>query len=292
LSEDTDEVISIQYHTNFPGNDPLNADNPADPSARALFYGVPQTPRTAIDGYIINQKFSAWGSPVLSRKKLTETAFAIEMDFPQSPDEVLNIKASIKALLNISDTLTLHLAVIEKQVADLYTGAPVFHNVLKKLLPNAAGTRFTRVWQPGDSQTIEQSWQAVNVKDPSQLAVVAFIQNQRTKEIYQAVIRQPSTPPAVITSQENTLSEAGNFNVYPNPASSQAHIVFGQPVSQEYTWTVYDILGRKTAQGTLSKGEKELVLNTSTYTEGTYMIYISGRNKASYYKKLVILHSK
>ncbi len=40
------EIIDIQYHTNFPLPDSLYDNNPNDQSARALFYSVPETPKT------------------------------------------------------------------------------------------------------------------------------------------------------------------------------------------------------------------------------------------------------
>jgi PKD repeat protein len=292
LSQDTDEVISIHYHTNFPGYDPMNADNQADPSARTLFYGIPQTPRTAIDGHTVNQKFSSWGLPVLSKRKLTETAFSIDVDFPQTADQALNIQANIKALLHITDTLTVHIVVVEKQTSNLSGNGIVYKNVLRKMLPNAAGTRFTKIWLPGETQSINQSWQVVNVQDAAQLAVIVFIQNDRTKEIYQATIKQPTILPAVITGIEAQGAETRSFVLYPNPASQQATLAFGQPISQEYAWSVYDMLGRKVDQGIIQKGQHTLLLNTATYVEGSYVIHINGRNKISYHKKLVIIHNK
>ncbi|MFC5536489.1 PKD domain-containing protein [Rhodocytophaga aerolata] len=292
LSVDTDEVVSIQYHTNFPGADPLNEVNPADPSARALFYGIPQSPRTAIDGYTVNQKFSGWGLPILSRRKLTETAFKIDVAFPVTADQYLTIKTDLTALLNVSDTLTVHVAVVEKQLTNLYDGAPVFHNVLRKMLPNAAGTKFTRTWQPGDTHSMEVSWQPVNIKDASQLAVVVFIQNDRTKEIYQAIFKQPSVIPTIITGMEPAMAETNTFTLYPNPATQKTSISFNQPVTQEYTWTIYDVVGRKIAQGVLAKGQKEVLIDVASYAEGSYVVHLSSRNKSSWYKKLLILHNK
>jgi len=45
-----EDVINIQYHTNFSGTDPYFSDNPADASARILFYGLTRAPYTFIDG--------------------------------------------------------------------------------------------------------------------------------------------------------------------------------------------------------------------------------------------------
>ncbi len=44
------DVINIQYHTNFPGNDPFYSSNPGDASARIFSYGLSRVPYSLIDG--------------------------------------------------------------------------------------------------------------------------------------------------------------------------------------------------------------------------------------------------
>lgn len=99
-------------------------------------------------------------------------------------------------------------------------------------------------------------------------------------------------PPAVITGVEPAMAETNTFALYPNPASNKAYLVFRQPAYEDYTWTVYDMLGRETEHGMIAKGHKECMINTSKYAEGTYLIHINGRHKTSWYRKLLILHNK
>ncbi|QHT71730.1 PKD domain-containing protein [Rhodocytophaga rosea] len=287
-----EEAIDIQYHTNFPDIDPLNESNVADPSARALYYGISQTPRTVVDGYMEDKKFSPWGVPVLKRRKLLETPFGIEIDFPASDENMWNISAKVSASLKVENPVFVHIAVIEKQVRDIYEGAPTFENVLRKMLPDAAGTLFTHPWMPGTSETITHSWQPVHVKDASQLAVVVFIQDAQTKEIYQAAIKQPAILPQVITALEDVETLEDGVMLYPNPASNQSKVVFRQPLTADREWVVYDLIGKKISHGVVAKGQQAFVLNTSSYTEGSYLIHISGKGKVPIYKRLLIIHEK
>src|SRR3954471_24612512 len=50
------DFYNIQYHIGTPNVDPLNIDNPADPAARAIYFGASQPPATIMDG-ILNNKF-------------------------------------------------------------------------------------------------------------------------------------------------------------------------------------------------------------------------------------------
>ena len=65
-------------------------------------------------------------------------------------------------------------------------GEDWFRSVMKKMMPDAAGTRYDKTWLPGDNETVNYSWNFTNVFDPDSIHVVAFIQDGTTKEIYQA----------------------------------------------------------------------------------------------------------
>ena len=45
-----DDVVKLEYHTEFPGQDPLNLLNPAMPATRVLFYGITSVPYSVLDG--------------------------------------------------------------------------------------------------------------------------------------------------------------------------------------------------------------------------------------------------
>ncbi|QHT68895.1 PKD domain-containing protein [Rhodocytophaga rosea] len=291
MSNSGGEIITIQYHTNFPGNDPLNIINPADPSARALYYGIPQTPRTALDGYIENNKFSQWAVTDLSRRKLAAAAFSIDLDLTQIGPSSLHIAADITSKFDFNDSLFIYAAIVEKEVADAYSGAPVFRNVLRKLLPDAAGMLLSKTWSPGSTEIVEFSWEVMHIKDPAQLAVIVFVQDAATKEVYQVVLKEPGFIPEVITGVESN-DQQEKFVVYPNPASSQAYISFDNGASQNGEWYVYDVLGRKVNSGKVQKGQKQVKIETAGFSQGTYLLQVSLNNKNTLYQKLIIYHNK
>jgi hypothetical protein len=50
LSANASKCTSIKYHTNWPGVDPMNAQNPTDVGTRVTYYNVTGVPYAVMDG--------------------------------------------------------------------------------------------------------------------------------------------------------------------------------------------------------------------------------------------------
>ena len=293
------EIYNIQYHTNVPGADPMNADNTADPSARALFYGVSQVPRTAIDGTIENRKFSEWGAPVYNKRTLETSPFELSVDFT-STTQLLRFKANVKALEPFTRRVILQTAVVEQEIlGTAFTtgnfGGLTFKNVVKKMIPNAAGTLIAQTWlQNTQFQTGELTWSPTNVYNGNKLVLVVFVQDEVTKEIYQAgffnittnIIGQNPTTALDPQTQANLLDN--EFVVYPNPAQNEVFTGFRQETSEDFKVVIFDSYGKRVDDYSLPKGNKGLLLNTEKYASGMYFVEITGKNNVKARKKLVI----
>ena len=87
-----------------------------------------------------------------------------------------------------SNSLKLNISVIEKTME--YASAPgsngerIFHNVMKKLLPSAAGTSIAAM-EAGDYFAYKYSWALANVMNVSELTAVAWLQDGTTKQMIQ-----------------------------------------------------------------------------------------------------------
>ena len=44
------DVVDIQYHMSYPGDDPMNQNNPEPASTRSINYGIPTVPYAVVDG--------------------------------------------------------------------------------------------------------------------------------------------------------------------------------------------------------------------------------------------------
>jgi len=281
----------------------MNVVNPADPSGRALYYGISQVPRTVSDGVLLPQRFSAISSipstPPLTvgdvafrRRVLEESPFRINVSFPPSTDGRLNVSAVIEATQPFDSTVIVQIAVVEEEINGiLFTGQNLaglnFRHVVKKLLPDAAGTRVVENWLPGTEVVVNQSWRIENTFDNSRLAVVVFVQNDLTRYIHQAHLAKPATPPSGgVTSIGQDISS--QLLLYPNPAGNEVYLAFRSLQHQGFDYQIYDAMGKATARGQIAPNDELLRIDTSTWAEGMYLIRMSDKNGRNAYKKIVI----
>ncbi len=294
------EIYNIQYHTNVPGADPMNADNTAVPSARALFYGVSQVPRTAIDGAIENRKFSEWGTPVYNKRTLEASPFELSVDFSSTAQQ-LRFKANVKALEPFTRRVILQTVVIEQEIlGTAFTtgnfGGLTFKNIVKGMIPNASGTLIAQTWlQNTQFQTGELVWANVpKIYNGNKLVLVVFVQDEVTKEIYQAGFFNittnisPQDPTTALDPQTQTNLLENEFVVYPNPAQNEVFIGFRDETAEDFKVVIFDSYGKRLDTFSLTKGHKGLLLNTEKYASGMYFVEIIGKNNIKTRKKLVI----
>lgn len=288
IADTREESIDIRYHTGFPNpQDPFHDDNTADPSARALFYGISQVPRTTRDGEVFANKYSVIDPTLIEYQKrsLKPSPFEINITFGNNPAELLNVGAVIRAVENFNRPVIVRIAVVEKAVNGNSVGLPGnnFRSIVKRLLPDAAGTRISTNWIKDVTQTtVNQSYNPVGFYDPNQMAVVVFIQDEVTKEIHQTAYAEPTTIPSGVLAIGDELSN--QIRLYPNPTKDKAFIQTNGLGT--LTYEVFDGVGKMVAQGEFSESTHEL--DTQKYASGLYMIRLRNTQGQMGYKKLVI----
>jgi len=283
------DILAIQYHTSFPEVDSLNRKNTADPSARALLYGIVTPPRTVMDGILYQDKpFSAnnWGVNAYSQRILFSTPFVINVSLAGGGEEPLSITAALTKSNSqeaFTHPLLIQVAIVEKAVSN---EQGTFKNVLVKLLPDAAGKRLTGIWNAMDESRTETStytWLPNRDAAPDEYGVIVFVQDEQTKEVYQAYHTLISLPLKADPSSGGRSGLAtgsaehittDNISVFPNPASGDVHITFQTKPMQAWSLTLYDAYGKLVATKTIRKGEEKIVLSTATYESGLYVIHI------------------
>jgi hypothetical protein len=220
LLSNPETVVTLKYHTDWPGIDEMNAQNPSDVQTRVTYYGINGVPMGAMDGFVwpdydgysaSNPEYA--GAPYQCSQDLIDSMEAITSPFTMSVThwfssdyDSIFATVTIDAAGPASGNLVAQVGVIEKEVV---FGAPPgsngeteFDGVLKKMLPNASGTALATSWSTGDTYSFTVSWKLTNVYDMNQLAVVAFIQNNTGKAVLQSAYSVPQQLPnlAVVTS--------------------------------------------------------------------------------------------
>jgi len=277
------ELVIIEYHTSFPGEDIMNQANKSDQDARALYYGISQTPRVAIDGTTdpLDRVFTQWGNLFYLVRTLNVSPFVIDLSTSLATDGKLKVHAVLHALKNIAPNYVVHVAVVEKSInavqlgsnANIGTGETDFQYVLKAMLPDAGGTKYNNLLALGDSVVIDQSWNPTNVISVGNknLRVIVFVQDEKTREVYQAAYVDPGFDPVLGIEEE---LKTNGLAVYPNPVDRMLTIQLAEKAHVESRGLIIDNTGRKVKELTFHAGQQQMVLPTSTFTPGLYHLQI------------------
>ncbi|MBS1682946.1 MAG: T9SS type A sorting domain-containing protein [Bacteroidetes bacterium] len=303
------QLVNINYHIGFLGKDPFNMDNPADPSARALYYHIQKVPYAFLDGVHSPQfgngsdLFKDWGQRAynLQTLELAKANFADSLNnnpittVTSYPLDSVGIDVHFTPVITLPKGTVLHVAVVEENVqksqlpsADVIgTTEDQFEFVLKKMLPDAAGTKFTTALSQNVPVHRKFTWRPDRGKIYSNsVAVVLFLQNDSTKEIYQAEMFGNITPPGVITEVALTPE---NVTIYPNPSDREFVIELPEPTTQRLSIRLANQLGQYTEAGEFAEGEQKKTVSTQGLADGMYIVTV-GNGKHAIRSKVIVVH--
>jgi hypothetical protein len=302
------QLVNVNYHVGFVGqNDPFNLDNPADPSARALYYNVTKVPYAFLDGVHSqtasgSDLFKDWGQGAydLQTLQLARADFlgATPTTVTTNPDGSIQVDVHFVPQVDLPSGINkgsiLGVAILEKQitVAPSYgkvnTGETTFNYVLKKMLPDAGGTKFT---QPLTANTLINGgtfkWIPQNLHS-NKLTVVVFLQNELTKEVYQAELFDDIPAPGPVTAIEPLTEEL--VKVYPNPSDKEFTVELPQAVTERTSILMTDQLGRSIETGAFNEGEQSKTISTQGLSDGMYILQIGDKSNAVR-KKIMVVHN-
>ena len=291
-------VIDIQYHTSNPSGDPFFESNPMVPTARQFYYGLSAVPYAVIDGgsegrnhidYIKTSKPLDKNRIII--QSLKDSRFQVRAEAEMSGN-TLNAQVRVKANETIPlIELSVRIAVIES-VIDEITGQnhdTVFRNVVKAMLPDVSGTTLYRSWDNLTDIPIDVSWNIENVYNRDRLRVVAFVQNEATREIYNADLDTVTLSTGIDDYPDPGKDLKTEFIVYPNPARRLALVRFSEETAEEISLEVFNHLGRIVYSVTIPKGTEITEIPVEQYSEGLYLLRLTTNQKLLGISKLIIL---
>lgn len=205
LANNTNKVIGIKYQTNWPGTDPMNSQTQTWVGPRVSYYSVSGVPWGALDGTAFAGPNYSGALANLDQAEL-DARYAISSPFTINVSHNFNTAGDSifievfvttpNAYNEATAQFKLHVAMIEKEIC--FTSAPGsngeknFHNVVRKMYPDAIGTTVQNTWNAADTLFFNFEDKIPNyIYDKSQIAVVAFLQNNTDKEVFQAAISNP-----------------------------------------------------------------------------------------------------
>jgi len=186
LGNNPGEYSLIKYQMDWPGSgDIYYTEEGGD---RKTYYGVSFVPDLYGNASQINPA-SSLSQAIFDA--LAEEVTAMEIDVTSSIDEagIITVDATISSSANYAAGLKAHIVVVEKVTVGNVgsNGETEFHNVMMKMLPGSAGTTLGAISQ-GGSIDISESYDMgdTNMEEPTDLAVVVFVQDNSNKEIFQS----------------------------------------------------------------------------------------------------------
>lgn len=190
-------VVSVRYHAWWPGTDPMYQAAKNDCVNRIHYYNINGVPNYVMDGKL---------EGVPSSVSLMEKQLAERLAIP-SPLKI-HISAhfdydSIKARVRIevvdsikASQLYLRVALTQRMVSYPHppgsNGEKDFPEVLRQMLPNAIGTALDDL-NIGDTLSYAFATKVKDEWEPEDMAVVAWVQSDRSKEVLQANIHFPTS---------------------------------------------------------------------------------------------------
>ncbi len=285
------ELVKIQYHTAFPGVDPIHDLNPQMNNARTAFYGITQAPTMRIDGNYQSGNVISWLDQEFDDRVLEPAGVRIKIStVKQSSGEVkiiLNIEniSGVTIPLNGANLFT---AIVQQSITNPAllgnSGNAEFVYVAKEFLPSASGKKITSDLLPGKTYKDSIMWNNLTGD-----AIVVFVQNidGNNKNVFQSQINVSPDLPNLVTAIENIVPE--QINIYPNPASREFRVELPNIVSSDAILYLIDQVGRRHDRGFIPAGNNSASVNVENLSEGIYILEIGTSNTGIIRKKIMVV---
>jgi hypothetical protein len=296
------KVVKINYHVNFPKDDPFNLDNPTDPSSRASFYSVSSTPESRLDGSDDPEgdPLSQWGIESYGKRSLQLAQADLSVTATQEQGKIV-IDVDVTAMLDIPANTVLHIAIVEDSVAKgslsttqqtlVLSGETGFARILKKMLPTASGRKFMTPLLKGTSRSFApvEYIRGNLYANADDLTIIAFLQREDgNREIYQVTELTGFLDPSLVTGLEPIASEL--VLAYPNPAHHELTVQLPGALSKPAALNLIDQTGRVALKATMQEGTDRKTLNVSDLSGGIYILTVDMGQGVLTRKKVMIVH--
>ncbi len=283
------DMIDIQYHTDSPGFDMMNENNPDPPDQRFSFYNIPQVPYSVLNGgtniayrYDYADLNDSPDAEALQLNSLEIPAFQIGMNVEWLENSFnAEIKTTCQAERYVNN-IQLYTAVIETYVT-AYIGEnqdTMFRNVVLDMLPYPSGMLLGGNWVQGQSVSKSFTWDYKDyVEDVEELALVAFVLDRENGRVLQALISYHTNP---VGTRERLRTGEARMTLFPNPATDFFYVNLGEEDVRKGELMMMDMSGKILAIREVHPGYKIQRVEIPDLPQGMYMVcwFESGQLKA------------
>lgn len=217
LTANSSAIIGLKYQVPIPSAGPIHLQNPTEPNARRTYYGVNSAPNARHEGQVIGNGHSLnLTQTIINNRQSVTSPFTIQLEhsFNANWDSIFISMNVTAAQAVTAGNWFARIALIERHMSyptpPGSNGETDFYSVMRKMLPNPTGTSLPATWTNGQSQVITIAAPVPNyIRDIAELGVIAFVQDDISKEIAQAKKSDPLPVPLNSKLEYN----AGGFYV-------------------------------------------------------------------------------
>lgn len=271
VNTESGKVVSVKYHQNFPppGTD---AAFTAESNARRNFYGFNSIPAVSLAGNSYNGHPNNLTQAMVDQNYARPTIFNLDVR-SSYVNNTVNVEVDLTSLVqfNVPNT-RLHVVIIEDRIQNLpggTTSQTIFTEVKRKMLPNQSGTAVPSM-SPNQTQSYTFTHTLSNVfSSMNGISVVAFVQNNTTREVYQA-----NSKSSVLLAAEG---ESFPLLLFPNPSSDQTFLSFETKASERVMVRVFNLEGKLVKEqdfGRMPQGVQLLQMDNTNLQNGLYLYQI------------------
>ena len=184
-----------------------------------------------------------------------------------------------------SSDITLQTAITE---SNINLGGPNYSSVLKALLPDGAGVRYEKAWLAGESVTAYNSYDLTNLYDEQLFEVIAFVQNNTSKEVYQVAFNDSAQLSSSVIVEQIVDELNYDFALFPNPTSNNATLLLGDEIVGDIQVVILNQMGQVVSTEILSDGTTKSQIDLSSQSSGVYFVQINSQGRNLGVKKLIV----
>ena len=105
--------------------------------------------------------------------------------------------------------------------------------------------------------------------DPGDYTIIVFMQNETSKEIYQATVITPAI--STVTGIDDEL-EKRSIAVYPNPSNTYFTLQLGKEVEDDKQVRIFNQLGQVMHTTQIQRGSDHVQINSAQWNPGIYYV--------------------
>ncbi len=262
LIEEDYDVAVIEYHYG-------DSYETTQSLARNNYYSITGYPTSVFDGISSHEGGSHSESLFPTYVTYYENRINDQSIFGLDMDVVLTTSNTFEVTLNTEQLwdytagdLRLHLVLTESHIPENWQGQTEVSFVFREMYPGSDGTELT-LENNGDTQEETFTVEVSNSFDVMECELVAFIQDNSTKEVMNSV--------KVSLGQIVGVEEQGESytKIFPNPTNGSVSI---ESASHIKNISIYNLSGQKVSE--FAMDQQSVKLNLESLNKGIYMIEI------------------